>query len=253
MGLNDPTELTLALAVSKDVQRELDAILGEFKMKSREHLKLLMAAKVLRARGLFHGVVSLAEQKLTSPASALIRCLMELKFVVLAVAANPDYVADLIETDNNQRVRAMRNLSGLPEEHRAANVSLDEIRKRLEELGTPGRGPTVAAWAKRASCEDEYNLAYLLLSSDVHPALRGVEAHLLLDDHGEAKSLSAYPDLAELPFRLMHACNCYLSILSALPEGMLTPSAIETIHRLHSDERKNGIGQRALAAAERQD
>ncbi len=250
MGLNDSADLALALAVCKDVQREADEIFARFDVKSKEHLKLLMAAKALRARGLFQAVVSLAEQNLTSPASALIRCLMELKFVVLALASDPAFVADLVETDNSQRARAMRNLSRLPEEHRAANVRPDEIRAWLEHLGAPGRGPTVAEWAKRAACLDEYNLAYLLLSGDVHPALRGVEAHLLLDGQGEPRSLFALPDLGELPFRLMHACDCYLRILFAQPEGSLDVEARDAIQRLNADARKMDINQRVLAESE---
>jgi hypothetical protein len=193
----------------------------------------------------------LADQNLASPASALIRCLIELKFVVLAIANNPELVIDLIEADNSQRVRAMRNLSRLPEEHRAANVKPDEIQARLDELGKPGRGPAIAEWANRASCEEEHSLVYLLLSNDVHPALRGVEAHLVLDDQGEPKSLTAYPDVAKLPFRLMHACDCYLRIVFALPEGMLNTAAIETIQRLHADDRKQAVNARSLAQFEK--
>lgn len=250
MGLADPAELATALGFSKEVCREAEHMLSRLSIGRGEHLKLLMAAKALRARALFTGTIALAEQKLTSPASALIRCLMEVKFTTLALVANPDWIADMVDTDAGQRVRAMRNLIRLPAEHRASSVVPSEIEAKLEELGAQKRGPSVAEWARRASCEDEYNLAYLLLSGDVHPALRGIEAHLILDENGLPKGLAAYPDVEELPFRLMHACDCYLSVLAAMPEGVLSPESLDKIHALNADPRKRGINERALAATE---
>lgn len=250
MGLADPAELATALAFSQEVHREAEHMLSRLAIGQGEHLKLLMAAKALRARALFTGTIALAERKLTSPASALIRCLMEVKFMALALAANPDWIADMVDTDAGQRVRAMRNLISLPEDHRASSVVPSEIEAKLEELGTPKRGPSVAEWARRASCEDEYNLAYLLLSGDVHPALRGIESHLILDEHGSPKGLAAYPGVEELPFRLMHACDCYLSVLAAMPDGVLPPGSLDKLHSLNDDPRKRGINERALAATE---
>lgn len=207
MAPQETDELTLALRVCAEVRDTVESILGSIKLKPGEHLKLLLTSKALRASGLFRGIVSLAEQRLTNPTSALIRCLMELKFVAVAVSLNAEHVRDLIATDNSQRIRAMKKLLALPDEHRAANVRPDEIEERLATLRETQKGPTVLDWAVRANCEDEYNLAYMLLSGDVHPSLRGVEAHLVLDERGDARSLIAYPDVHQLPFRLMHACD----------------------------------------------
>jgi len=66
MGLADPAELATALAFSKDVHREAEHMLSGLAIGQGEGLKLLMAAKALRARGLFAGALALAEQKLTS-------------------------------------------------------------------------------------------------------------------------------------------------------------------------------------------
>jgi hypothetical protein len=250
MGPNETDDLTLALQVCAEVRETAESILGNIKLNPGEVLKLLLTSKALRARGLFRGIVSLAEQRLTSPASALIRCLMELKFVTVAVSLNAEHVHDLIATDNGQRARAMKKLLRLPDEHRAANVKPDEIKECLATLGEAQKGPTVSDWAVRANCEDEYNLVYMLLSGDVHPSLRGVEAHLVLDEHGEAQGLTAYPNVDELPFRLMHACDIYLTILSALPDSVLCTSAVETIRRLYADQRKRDINQRAFDAVE---
>ena len=90
MGLADPAELATALGFSKEVHREAEQMLSRLAIGQGEGLKLLMAAKALRARALFTGAIALSEQKMTSPASALIRCMMEVKFITLALAANPD-------------------------------------------------------------------------------------------------------------------------------------------------------------------
>lgn len=110
----------------------------------------------------------------------------------------------MVDTDVGQRVRAMRNLIRLPEEHRASSVVPSEIEKKLEELGAPKRGSSVAEWPRRASCEDEYSLAYLLLSGDVHPALKGIESHLILDEGGLPKCLAAPPGVARWDLRQAH-------------------------------------------------
>jgi hypothetical protein len=49
MRLEVSAELAMTLAYCKEVQGELDSIMAVFDVKSREHLKLLMTAKVLRA------------------------------------------------------------------------------------------------------------------------------------------------------------------------------------------------------------
>lgn len=202
---------------------------------------------------MFLGVISLAEQKLTSPTSALIRCMMEVKFVAVALSINRDWAQDLIDADESHRVKAMRRLLALPEEHRAANVKTEVIQERLDSISPGGRGVSVADWAKRAQREDEYQLAYMLLSEDVHPSLRGSEAHLVLNEQGKACGLSAYPEVEELPFRLMHACDSYLTILSALPDGVIGAEGLKKIESLFADERKLGIGQRALQEVESRD
>jgi Family of unknown function (DUF5677) len=246
-------ELRLALEVCKDVQARVESMLDQVHTRSGEQFKLLMMSKALRARALFLGVISLAEQRLASPASALIRCLMELNFVALALAQNPEWVSDLIDADETNRVRAMRRLLSLPDEHRAANVSTTIITDRLQSISPEGSGVQIVEWAKRANREDEYKLAYMLLSGDVHPSLRGAEAHLVLDADGKACGLSAYPGVDELPFRLMHACDSYLTIISALPDGILSEGAISEVEVLYSDERKRAINQRALDSVEARD
>ena len=98
--------------------------------------------------------------------------------------------------------------------------------------------------------EDEYQLAYMLLSEAVHPSLRGSEAHLVLNEQGKPFSLTAYPDVAELPFRLMHACDSYLTVLSALQEDVIGSEGMRRIESLFADERKRGICERALREVE---
>jgi Family of unknown function (DUF5677) len=175
MTRDSEAELKLALEVCRDVSVTAEAILGQVSIKSGDPFRLLMASKALRARALFLGVIGLAEQKLTSPAPALIRCMIEVKFVAVALSINREWAQDLIDADASQRVKAMRRLLALPEEHRAANVKNDVIQERLDSMFPAGRGVPVADWAKRAQREDEYELAYMLLSEDVHPSLRASE------------------------------------------------------------------------------
>ena len=253
MKTNHDSELRLAIEFCREVISSGEDILGQLSIKSGEHFKLLMASKVLRARALFLGAINLAELKLTSPASALIRCMMEVKFVAVALSINRDWAQDLIEADESHRARAMRRLLALPEEHRAANVKTDVIQEQLNSIFLGGRGVSVADWAKRAKCEDEYQLAYMLLSEDVHASLRGSEAHLVLNEQGKACGLSAYPEVDALPFRLMHACDTYLTILSALPDGVIGADGMKKLQSLFADDRKLGIGQRALREVERRD
>ena len=56
MGLADPAELTVALGFSKEVRREAEHMLSRLAIRRGEHMKLLTAAKALRARALFAGV-----------------------------------------------------------------------------------------------------------------------------------------------------------------------------------------------------
>lgn len=60
LSLEDPAQLSLALAVGKDVQREVDSIQRGIAVTSTEPPNSLMATKVLRARRFFHGAVVLA-------------------------------------------------------------------------------------------------------------------------------------------------------------------------------------------------
>jgi hypothetical protein len=74
-----------------------------------------------------------------------------------------------------------------------------------------------------------------------------------LNEQGKACGLTAYPEVEQLPFRLMHACDSYLTILSALPEGVIGREGLKKIESLIADERKRGICERALEEVESRD
>lgn len=218
--MNDEADFELATAVCADVSAVSDLVFVNVRLPCDAHHEQMVVSQSLRARLFFMGAVGLAKQKLVAPAAALIRCLMEQQYIIEAIAREPGYMRDLAVQDNMERRKALSRLLQLPAENRAANVVDDILREKLASTldGLDGSRVHVSDWAARAGRSQEYELAYMLLSGAVHPSLRGAEAHLVLDETGNVVKLTVTPDIDQLAYLLMGACNSYLAILWAIPE-----------------------------------
>lgn len=243
-------DLELALEYCSDVAVAIDLLLSHVKLRRSDELELLLLTKALRARLFFLGAIELARKEYAAPASALIRCLMEVQYVVEALRKDSRWISDLIASDERQRKLAMERLLRLPPEDRAASVRDERIGAALATIDVSASSVSIREWATRAGRLQEYELAYMLLSNDVHASLRGAESHAVLNESGDLQSLTATPGVRRLPFRLVSASDAILAIFWALPDGVVDAAARTRIEPLAADARRHGINQRALAAVE---
>jgi hypothetical protein len=245
-------DFDLAMSVCKDVTKAADLIFSNAQMKGDAHDVQLLVAQALRSRLFFNGIMITARGNLVAPSAALLRCLIEQQYVIEAVAKEPGRAKDLISADNRERKKALSRVLALPPESRAANINDALIKDKLSTLPALTKDRvTVAQWADRAGRLDEYELAYMWLSSAVHPSLRGAESHLTLGSENSILSMTASPDVSQLPFLLVTACNSFLCILWVLPESVRNQEATDLITALWTDERKQAIAQRELDALEK--
>jgi hypothetical protein len=168
----------------------MDSSLEHARLSQSSQVDLLLLSKALKARLFFLGVIELSNRRFVAPMSALLRCLMEVQYVVEALAKDSRWMSDLVAADERQRRRAMEKLLRLPSEDRAANVNDERIRSALAGIDFSAQGVSVREWAHRAGRQQDYELAYMLLSGDIHASLRGAESHLQLDS---ARSLLGLP------------------------------------------------------------
>ncbi len=240
-------DVDLALDYAKRVSRFADTVLAHISITAADEHGAMFVTYALRARLHFMGIICLANVKLVSPASALMRCLAEIQFVVEAVRINPDYADDLFSGDVEQRRKAMNGLKQVPDfvdggTHDAA------IQKILDEVDPQAKGVSVEQWATRANRRGEYQTAYRLLSTDVHATLRGAEEHVLADRAaGQIVRFIELPDATPLGYRLVGAAHSMLAILLTLPDGVMTAEFRQTAHSLFDDATAGSIFQRVLA------
>lgn len=159
----------------------------------------------------------------------------------------------MIATDQRQRRKALKRLLELPPELRAENLRDDRIKAALDGIESAQAESKVADWARRAGREDEYRLAYMFLSSDVHSSLRAIEAHLRQDDEGKVVGLTALPNTDQIPFLLCAACDSFLHVLVTLPHPIVTAEHAQRATDLFGDRRKRRINDAHLAVLERED
>lgn len=215
---------------------------------------LLLITMAVRCLALFRGVIRCADDALADPAMVIARSLLELRFVVLAVARSADdaertkRLSSIAAQAEHDRARALKKLKSLPTSDRSEQVT-DELLSLAEAgLDVERRSTSAEQWARWAGLHGMYLTAYTSLSLHAHPSYLALDA-MVTRSASDELSISAKPHQDRLAITVVSATEAMVDALAALPEGYVSREDIAAIalHREAVVREWQGIPEQDLS------
>jgi len=186
--------------------------------------ELIGASLYIRAMSNYQGIILMVERGMINEAKALLRCLLECTFAVVAIDKDKTIVNQFILEDKIQRrdyLKAYKRNKEMGIPHAEGAPSMDEIETLLKDIEsqiTEGNIKKLSKrdLAKKADLITIYDSAYKILSSTIHVNARDLEQYLELSESGEVKRLLWGPDVKKIDFILFTAAETMLFVLTAI-------------------------------------
>jgi hypothetical protein len=208
----------------EDINRFSHTTMFTMTIHSKHLPEIIVASLYIRAMSNFQGIILMAERGMINEARALLRCLIECEFAIVAIDKDKAVVQQFVLEDQLQRrdyLRAYKRnkKSGIP--HPEDAPSLKEIDDLLQGIESQIKKNHIRRLSKRdlaqkANLVTIYDSAYKVLSGTIHVNVRNLEEYLELNEAGEIKKLLWGPDVKEIDFILFTAAETMLFVLTAV-------------------------------------
>jgi len=211
-------------SLCEDIGRLSHKIMFSIEIHNEYLPEILGASLLARAVSNFQGSVLLAERGMINESKALLRCMLEVMFAVVAIAKDKSFAYDLVKVDVFKRKRALKACE------RSANAgvkffSQEDVKKVLEQLGkeieqevkrTDIKNISTRCIAKKAGLETIYDSEYSILSSTIHADLRDLEQYLDMKNGGKLGSMLWGPNDKDIDIVLLGAADAMFRILDGV-------------------------------------
>ena len=183
--------------------------------------EIIGASLYIKAMSNFQGVILMAERGMINEANALLRCLLECEFAIVAVDKDKKIVDQFVLEDQLQRrdyLKAYKRNKKAGIAHPEDAPSLEEIDNLLQDIDNQIEKKNIKKLTKRDLAEKAglltiYDSAYKVLSGTIHVNARDLEQYLELNDDGEIKGFLWGPDVEEIYSILFTAAESMLFVL----------------------------------------
>ena len=172
----------------------------------------------------FQATILMSERGMINEAKALLRCLLECMFAIVAIdkdknVVNQFVLEDLLQRKDYLKAYKRNKGKGTPRHKDAPSMEeidnmLQDVEKQIEEDGV--KKITKRDLAEKAGFVTTYDSAYKLLSGTIHVNARDLEQYLELNDAGEIKRILWGPDVQEIDFILFTAAETMMFVLVAI-------------------------------------
>ena len=169
--------------------------------------EIVLGCLLIRAMGDFQAVILLSERGMIPQAKAILRCLIEVMFGIVAISKDKNYATNFVKASIRQgRLEievCKKNIGYFTNEEKIKLKDRDEqIQTEINRIGEDRI--LIADTAKKAELIGYYDSIYRGMSSSVHIDTRDLEiAHISLDK----KELSWGPDSKDIKTVLLIACD----------------------------------------------
>ena len=161
-------------------------LIDNFHMKNDEHNKMIVAILFNKILNDFDAIRVLLERGLVDQSYALLRIMLEKRFILKAIANDSNRAKDFQEEvlyQTQGKVKKAFKLGLIDEEEK--NSRLDEKRKHI----------TASQWAEWAGLKDEYDREYSIFSDSVHMSSKLLES-IIRDNEGKVAAIDTSIDLS---------------------------------------------------------
>jgi len=186
--------------------------------------EIIVSSLYVRAMSNFQGIIIMAERGMINEAKALLRCLLECMFTIVAIDKDKNVVYQLVLNDLFQRrdyLKAYKRNRGKGILKSGKVPSMKEIDKLLKKINNEIKRSsvkkiTIRNLAEKAGLITTYDSAYKLLSGTIHVNARDLEQYLEINESGEIKKILWGPDVKEIDFILFTAAESMIFILNSI-------------------------------------
>lgn len=190
-----------------------------------------------RALSNFRGILLLAEKGMINECKALLRCLLEVMFALVAVAKDARVADELVDADTLLRIDALKAFRRQAEagekfyEDESIKAQINHLQEELASEMTRKdiKKITLRYLAQKAGLITTYDSEYKMLCVTVHVNVRDLEQYLDVDDDGNIRSFLWGPDAKEIDTVLLTGAETMLCSLDGMLETLKKP--ITTDHQ----------------------
>jgi len=193
------------------------------KVHSGYAYEVLLGCLLERTMGHFQSVVLLSERGMVSQAKAMLRCLIEAMFVVVAVSRDKTYSYALVRNHIFNRKKAIkackRNAEAdvaLFNDEQITNLEETENKIQSEINKSSVKQITVRDIAEKAGLIKYYDSAYLMLSGVIHVDMKELENIMERDKGGKLSGMLWGPSSSEINIILLDACDAIFRVLDGI-------------------------------------
>jgi len=206
--------------LSEDVNRHYHRILTSIKLDINNLQEVYITVLAIRAVETFQGVIILCERGMAAQSRMVLRCLMELLFLIRAGSKNNELVKELVYEDTKTRLKLLNKLKACSEKTREGLIDFpngdyeNELKFKIDE----NKMSEIKTWyvAKEAGLSDYYNTAYSLLSQTIHTKIGDLDEHFKVNEKNEIVSFHLGPKIENTGLYLVSAIECMFYIIDSL-------------------------------------
>jgi len=197
----------------------------------------LISCLLARCIELFQATYILIAHGMSSPASIMLRSLMETTFILCATAKDDDALNAYIINGERERLRITNKIlaNGDKTFSKIPVAVLQDIKKELDEKMKKQKVKKFSTedFARKANLHSWYSTAYVKTSWAVHATIGDVEQYLVLDKRENIKKIKFVPTDKDTSAVLSAACN---AMIISLGESLVVFGADTAIAHKHSVE-----------------
>jgi len=175
--------------------------------------EIILGCLLIRAMGDFQAVILLSERGMIPQAKAMLRCLIEVMFGIVAISKDKNYATDFIKASIRQGMLEIeaykKNVSWFTDEEKTKlKERAEQIQTEKSLIGESKIRIRIEDTAKKAKLDKYYDSVYRGLSSSVHIDTRDLEsAHISLNKEERSGEFSWGPDSKDMKMALLIACD----------------------------------------------
>jgi hypothetical protein len=169
----------------------------------------------------FQAIILLFLQGLETEAKIITRTILESLFVLKAIADDKEEVRSFIDTDKKKKEKLLKNIFVNDNENIYITLKEKLTEKMLDELKQSNKKECIKdiqvyEWAKKANLLEYYRYVYVALSFEVHPDVRNLGKHLILDDNQKITEINCTPNTVDIFNTLVTACSLLIITINCL-------------------------------------
>lgn len=205
-------------ALCKDVNRFAQKTMLSLKVHNECLPEILVASLLARAISNFQGMVLLAERGMINEAETLLRCMLEVRFALVAVARNTEFAFELLNNDlfeeKNIFNACLRSKHLGVAELQVAKEKLDKVKQEIKAKGL--EKISIREIAEKAGLLTMYDSAYKKLSGTIHASVRSLNQYLETGGTDKIKSFLWGPDVKGIDIVLLTGVETILDALEVV-------------------------------------